>query len=98
MNESTVIPLNGVSRVRIPPPPPVSTPAAPACQPGASRLSARFGPAKALAFLRQLLPFGPRCAAHGEPFPAAVGFHAFGEAPGRLAEMLRAADRREAAG
>jgi hypothetical protein len=43
VNESTVIPLNGVSRVRIPPPPPVSTPAAPACQPGASRLSAHFG-------------------------------------------------------
>jgi len=55
------IPLNGESRVRIPPPPPLSTPAAPACQHGTSGLAA-------LAFSSQLLPFRPRCAAHGNQF------------------------------
>jgi len=38
------------------------------------------------------LPFRPRLAAHRGPLPVAFGFYARGEAAGRLAEVLRAAD------
>src|SRR5215203_512733 len=80
-----VIPLNGVSRVRIPPPPPLSTPAAPACQHGASRLSARFG-LGGTRFQQSASPVqAPLCSAW-EPILAAVGFYARGMDSGRLAD------------
>jgi hypothetical protein len=64
-------------------------------------------PACGLHLSARFRPIGPslvsfccsdlRPGAHDEPLPAAVGFCALGEATGRLAEVLRAAERSEAA-
>jgi hypothetical protein len=45
----------------------------------------------------QLLPFRPHSVAYEVPLPAVVEFDANSEAPKQLADVLRAADRREAA-
>src|SRR5687768_7337271 len=74
-NKRSVIPLNGVSRVRIPPPPLFSLAASPPWQHAAA-----FG------FRSQLFPFGPRLAAQKDHCEQRLGLTLMARLRDALAE------------